>query len=182
LSFVAPLPERSEDARRRIGHLIPVANHKTPRRTLRAFTQFYTTSLHRTKRLVLSQKPAELAHLELVDQHAWEKYQTYLQRTSPLERAEFYQRQMKERGLRTAQAVAAVVGESGDMVRRHLRILELPETVRTYLRDNRTPENLRFFSLRELLKLVRVGDPKATTRRFRELLAEARGSVTGRRP
>jgi hypothetical protein len=137
-------------------------------------TPAYAVCRRRSKSFVLDSKPEALRHLDLIDAHAWKQYQTYLARVSPLERAEFYARQMKERALPSAEALSKIVGESADSVRRHLRLLDLPAQVRDHLHAQRTPENLRFFSLRELLKLVRVGDPKAILREFRELLAQAK--------
>jgi hypothetical protein len=81
---------------------------------------------------------------------------------------------MRERGLASAEAVARVVGESGDVVRRHLRILALPTPIRDYLRQHRTPEILRIFSARELLRLVRLGDPKLVMREFRVMLRDGK--------
>jgi hypothetical protein len=62
------------------------------------------------------------------------------------------------------------------MVRRHLRLLDLPQGIRDYLRDHRSPALMRFFSLRELLKLTRLGDEKLVIRQFRELLAWTGGA------
>ncbi len=153
-------------------HLIPSAHHFV-RRPFRAATPYYTVSRHRDRAAVLGDKPAAFRHRGEVDQKLWKQYQTYLARTTPLERAEFYARQMRERGLASATAVARAVREERHVVRRYLRLLELPEAIRQYLAEHRTPANVRYFSEAKLRELVRIGDAKAAMRRFRIMLVEA---------
>ena len=73
-----------------------------PRRTLRAATPYYELSRHRSRKAILAPRPEALRHLDRIDQKVWKQYQTHLGRISPLERAEFYGRHMRERGLRSA--------------------------------------------------------------------------------
>lgn len=159
--------------RRLVGNTVRATNHP-PRRALCVATPCYTVTRDRARRFVLDDKPESLEHFDVNSVKAWKRYQTYLSRTSPLERAEFYLRQMRERKLASAEAVARVVGDSGDIVRRHLRILDLPAPIRDYLRRHRSPELLRIFSARELLRLVRLGDPKLIMREFRVLLGDGK--------
>ena len=159
-----------------VGDLIPSAHQISEfhsRRTLRAATPYYTVSQNGARRAVLGARPKALLHLGRIDQKIWKQYQTYLGRTTPLERAELYARQMRERGLRSAPALARALGEERHVVRRFLRLLELPQAIRQYLAEHRTPQVVRYFTEARLRELLRIPDARAALRRFREMVAEA---------
>lgn len=134
---------------------------------------YYTVSQHRDRKAQLGSKPDALHHLGEIDQKVWKQYQTYLDRQTPLERAEFYARQMQERRLASTSAGATALGEERHVVRRYLRLLELPEPIRKYIAEHRTPELTRYFSEARLRELLRVADVNARSRRFREMIREA---------
>ncbi len=156
-----------------MGLVILPANQE-PRRTLRILAPFYARRLHREPEIALEEKPEVLGHVDAIDQKVWKQYETYLKATAAWERAEFYGRQMKERGVKTAASLAQVVGDPDHMISRYLRLLELPAPILEYLKAHRTPENLKYFSHRMLEELVRLGSPKAAWARFREMLVEAK--------
>jgi len=64
----------------------------------------------RNKTLELTPKPQELPEGS-VDQRSWHQYQAYLSRIRPVARAEFYQRLMESRGLKSIRALAKLIGE-----------------------------------------------------------------------
>jgi len=156
-----------------VGHVILPANHKE-RRTLRILAPFYARRLHREPEIALEEKPEVLEHVDAIDQKVWKQYETFLKATAAWERAEFYARQMEERGVKTAASLAKVVGDPDHMISRYLRLMELPTPILDHLKAHRTPENLKYFSHRMLEELVRLGNPKAAWRRFQEMLGEAK--------
>jgi len=156
-----------------VRHQAPGANPSGASRSLRVATPCYSVSGGKRSRLVVGDKPDLLKHLERVDRKIWEQYQNHLKRTTPLERAEFYARQMEAMGLKSAAALERLLKEPPLRVWRALKILELPEPVLQFLREHRTPEHVRYFTERKLLALLRLREPRRIWRRFQEMVAEA---------
>jgi len=153
---------------------LPSANQIGNRRSLRAATGYYTRWIERSKAFVLGEKPGLLKHLGSVDKRVWKQYQTHLHRATPLERAEFYAREMKERRAKSHQALSLLLGELRNRVGRSMKLLALPDPIKDFLRQHREPEYLRYFSENRLQELVRLGDPRAAWHRFQEMVKEAR--------
>ncbi len=152
-------------------HRAPAANHSGP--TFRVSTPCYRRVKGRKTLLALGDKPDPLKHLDRIDQTIWEQYQVHLKRTTPLERAQFYAWQMEARGLKSTAALERALGEPFHRVWRALRLLELPEPVKRYLEEHRTPEMVRYFTERKLLSLLKLRDPRPIWRRFQDMLSEA---------
>ncbi len=143
-------------------------------RSLRDVTPYYSRSIDRRKEFVLGHKPGVLKDLERLNQKIWKQYQTLLKRErTPLERAEFYAREMKERRMRSYRALSLLLGEPVNRVGRTIKLLELPEPIKRFLAEHRTPEILRYFTERRLGELVRL-DARAAWTRFQAMVAEAR--------
>jgi len=53
-------------------------------------TPYYTRLANRHKEFVLGEKPGVLKHAKSLKKGVWRQYQTYLNRKSPVERAEFW--------------------------------------------------------------------------------------------
>jgi len=111
--------------------------------------------------------------MDSIDQAAWKQYETYLNRTTPLERAEFYARKMEGGRFRSIRALARSLGEHVSGVARHLKLLELPELIQDWLREHRTPEFVRFFTEKRLLGLLPLGDSRAAWKQFQTMVEEA---------
>jgi len=88
--------------------LLPTKQPPLPEgRALRDVTPYYSRSVDRRKVFVLGPKPGVLKDLGRIDKKVWEQYQTVLKRQkTPLERAEFYAREMKERRMRSFRALS----------------------------------------------------------------------------
>ncbi len=157
-----------------VAHLLLSANHDAPRRSLRAATGYYTRWIDRSKAFVLGEKPGLLKHLSSVDKRVWMQYHVHLDRTTPLERAEFYEREMGARRARSHRALSLLLGEPEKRVGRFMKLLRLPEPIKDFLRQHREPEYLRYFSENRLHELVRLGDSRAAWRRFQEMVAQAK--------
>ncbi len=142
--------------------------------TLRVWTPCFRRIINRRQVLVLDQKPEILRNLTRLDRNTWRQYENHLARAHPLDRAEAFARQMEARRLKSGHALERLLGLPCNSVRRALRLLDLPEPIRTYLKQERSPANQRFFTERRLLELVRIGDAKGLGRRFQEMLEEAR--------
>lgn len=159
-----------------VAHRLLVANNcpRSARRTLRAATPYYSRWVNRRKELVLSEKPDVVRHLGSLSKKVLKQYQTFLKRgQTPLEEAEFYARQMESRGLKSLAALALLLKLPAKRVSRHVLLLGLPEPIKRFLAEHRTPEVLRYFSERKLHKLVRL-DARSAWRRFQAMVAEAR--------
>ena len=146
----------------------------SPGRALRAVTPYYSRTSDRRKEIVLGAKPDVLRGVGgNLDKKAWKQYQTYLKRTTPIDRAEFYAREMKERRMRSYRALSLLLGDPINRVGRYVKLLELPEPIKAFLREHREPKYLRYFSERRLRELVSLGNARAAWRRWREMIREA---------
>ncbi|MBI2932798.1 MAG: hypothetical protein HYY16_14215 [Planctomycetes bacterium] len=146
-------------------------------RSINARTVFFTLARNNRRGFVLDQKPDLLKHLDTVDQAAWEQYETHLSRVSPLERAESYRGLMEQMGLKSICALARVVGKDESGIRQYLNLLKLPAPIQQFLKENRTPAYLRYFSEKRLRDLLKIGDPRLAWQRFRNMLADARSEA-----
>ncbi len=143
------------------------------RRPLRAPTPCYSRWADRRREFVLGQKPDALKGVGSIHKRVWDQYQNHLERTTPLERARFYARQMEARGLRSTAALERLLGLPTLRIWRALRLLELPEPIQRFLDEHRTPAVIRYFTERKLLELLKLGDARRIGRRFQELVGEA---------
>jgi hypothetical protein len=142
-------------------------------RPLRDITPYYSRSVDRRKVFVLGPKPGILKGLGSLEKKVREQYQTVLKRQkTPLERAEFYAREMKERRMRSFRALSLLLGEPVNRVGRYIKLLELPEPIKGFLRDHREPKYLRYFSERRLGELACL-DARSAWRRFQGMVREA---------
>jgi hypothetical protein len=164
------------DRRRLVPLQAPGVKHigaGVPRPSLRVATPCYTKVTQRHKSYVLGSKPNALKHVSRVDQKAWKQYQSHLERTSPLDRAEFYARQMEIRKVTSPWILEKHLNEPFGRVWRALKLLGLPEPIRKFLKEHRTPEYVRYFTERKLLALLKLGDSRSAWRGFREMVGEA---------
>ena len=148
--------------------------NKSPQRTLRAATQFFTRAQGKRRFFALDEKPELLKHLDTIDQRAWEQYEAHLRRIPALDRAEFYRRLMEENKLRSVCALARLVGKQEEGIRPYLNLLKLPAPILQYLREHRDPATVRYFTEKTLRPLLKLGDPREAWRRFQEMIPEAR--------
>ena len=140
---------------------------------LRVATPCYSRISKRRREFILSSKPEPLKHLREIDQKVWQQYQSHLERVTPLDRAEFYARQMEARGVKSPWILEKLLDEPFGRVWRALKLLQLPEPIRLFLKEQRQPGYLRYFTERKLLGLIRLGDTRTAWRRFREMIGEA---------
>ena len=157
-----------------VAHQLPVANNYPPsRRTLKAVTPYHTRLVNQRKELVFAEKPAALRHLGSLNKKVLKQYQTLLKRErTPLEEAGFYVQQMESRGLKSLASLARLLGLPKKRVTRHVQLLGLPEPIKRFLTEHRTPEYIRYFSEGRLHELVRL-DARSAWRCFQALIVEA---------
>ncbi|MHC4606853.1 MAG: hypothetical protein ACYTAF_07930 [Planctomycetota bacterium] len=108
-----------------------------------------------------------------VNKKAWKQYESHLKRTTPLDRAEFYAREMKERRMHSFCALSLLLGEPVKRISRHIKLLDLTEPIKAFLQEHREPKYVRYFSEHRLRELVRLANPRVAWRRFREMVREA---------
>jgi hypothetical protein len=76
-------------------------------------------------------------------------------------------------GLNSIRGLAKITGEDWSYIAKIIRTLDLPETIKDFLRSNKNdPAILQFFHLRKLLDIVRQGEERQQLARFRELIEE----------
>ncbi len=151
---------------------LPAKQFSTRGRPLRALTPYYTRCTDRHKEFILGEKPGVLKHVDTLQERVWKQYQNHLKRTTPLERAEYYLREMKSRRIRSYRALSMLLGEPHNRVWLHIQLLELPEPVKAFLREHRGPEHLRYFTERRLRELRKLRGSRAIWKRFRAMVAE----------
>lgn len=142
-------------------------------RPLRALSPYYTRISQRHKEFVLGEKPRVLKHAGSLKKGIWRQYQVYLKRRPPIERAEFYVRELKERRVGSFRALSVLLGEPVERITRLVRLLKLPEPVKAILRKHREPEFLRYFTETRLGDLLKLRDARTVWRRFQEMIREA---------
>ncbi len=136
-------------------------------------TPYYTRLIDQRKELVLAEKPAALKHLKSLNKKVLKQYQTLLKRErTPLEEAECYVREKEYRGLKSLAALARLLGLPRKRVTRHVQLLALPEPIKRFLTEHRTPEYVRYFSEGRLHELLRL-DARSAWRRFQTMVREA---------
>lgn len=89
---------------------------------------------------------------------------------------------MKEaHGVNTVRGLSMITGEHWSYIAKILRVLELPESVKDFLRENKNdPYIVKLFTLRRLLDIVRQGEKQPQLNRFSELVEEfGVGNCTG---
>jgi hypothetical protein len=129
--------------------------------------------VNQRKELVLSEKPAALRHLGSLNKKVQRQYQTLLKRErTPIEEAAFYVREKEYRGLKSLAALARLMGLPRKRVTRHVQLLGLPEPIKRFLAEHRTPEYIRYFSEGRLHELVRL-DSRSAWRQFQVMIREA---------
>lgn len=74
---------------------------------------------------------------------------------------------------RSIRALARSLAEHVSGVARHLKLLELPEPIRNWLREHRTPEYVRYFTEKRLLELIPLGNSRVAWKRFQTMIEEA---------
>lgn len=144
-----------------------------PSRPLRGIAPYYSRCIDRRKEFVLGPKPGVLKHVGSIDKKFWKQYQMHLARTTPLERAELYDREMKERRMRSFRVLSLLLGEPVNRVGRYIKLLDLPEPIKAFLRQHREPHYRRHFTERQLQELVKLGDSRAMWGRFHAMVREA---------
>ena len=141
---------------------------------------YYTVINKAKQHFRLGSRPQDLSDIETIEQKAWEKHQSYLNRLErfPLDKAEYYLRLKEVHGVRSVRGLARITGEDWSCVARILRIPELPDTIKDFLKSNKEVALIvKLFSLRKLLDIIRQGEERLQMARFSEFLSEGREGV-----
>ncbi len=136
---------------------------------------FYTIINKFRQKFCLGNRPEDLEQIATIERRALEKHQAHLNRLErfPLDKAEYYLRLKESHGVNSVRGLAKVTGEDWSYIAKILRTLELPESIKDFLKSNKNdPAILKFFHLRKLLDIVRQGEERLQLSRFRELMQE----------
>ena len=136
---------------------------------------FYTIIKSFRQKFCLGERPEDLDHIVTIEQRTWEKHLTHLSRLErfPLDKAEYYLRLKESRGVNSIRELAKITGEDWSYIAKIIRTLELPDSIKDFLRSNKSnPAILQFFHLRKLLDIVRQGEERQQLTRFREMIEE----------
>ncbi len=135
---------------------------------------FYTIIKSFRQKLCLGNRPEDLDHITTIEKRTWEKHLAHLNRLErfPLDKAEYYLRLKESQGVNSIRGLAKITGEDWSYIAKIIRTLDLPESIKDFLRSNKDPDILQFFHLRKLLDIVRQGEERLQLVRFRELMTE----------
>jgi hypothetical protein len=140
---------------------------------------FYTIIRSARQKFCLGNRPEDLDHIATIEQRTWEKHLAHLNRLErfPLDKAEYYLRLKESHGVNSIRGLARITGEDWSYIAKIIRTLELPDSIKDFLRNNKNdPAILQFFHLRKLLDIVRQGEERLQLSRFRELVQEFEGN------
>ena len=136
---------------------------------------FYTIIRSFRQKFCLGERPEDLDHIATIEQRTWEKHLTHLNRLErfPLDKAEYYLRLKESHGVNSVRGLAKITGEDWSYIAKIIRTLDLPDSIKDFLRNNKSdPAILQFFHLRKLLDIVRQGEERQQLIRFREMVEE----------
>ncbi len=148
--------------------------NKAQTRVFKFSQAFYSIFNNRRQQIVFGERPEDLTDVHSIDKRIWEKHQTYLKRIEnfPLKKAAYYRKLRETTGVKSVRALSELTGEDWSYIARVLKTLELPESVRNFLKENQNAEIVKQFHLRRLLEIVRLGDESSQLARFRTMLDE----------
>jgi len=134
---------------------------------------FYFAMENHKKRFHFGYRPEDLAHIDTINQRALKKHQVYLNRLDrfPLDKAELCLRLKEAHGVNTVRGLSEITGEDWSYIAKVLRLLDLPEQIKDFLRNNKNdPAIVKLFNLARLLDIVRQGEEGVPLVKFREYL------------
>ena len=121
----------------------------------------------------LGYRPEDLAQIDIIKKKIWNKHQSYIKRLEqfPLEKAELYLRLKEAHGVNTVRGLSEITGEEWSYIAKILRLLDLPEQIKDFLRNNKSDSSVvKLFNLKRLLDIVRQGEESLQLARFREIM------------
>ena len=82
---------------------------------------FYTVIKDHKQQFRFGYRPEDLAHIDTIEQKAWEKHEVYLKRLErfPLDKAEYYARMKEIHGISTVREIAAYRANSYHLTNPH---------------------------------------------------------------
>lgn len=136
---------------------------------------FYIIIRSFRQKFCLGKRPEDLDQIATIEKRAWERHLAHLNRLErfPLDKAEYYLRLKQSQGVNSIRGLAKITGEDWSYIAKIIRTLDLPESIKEFLRSNKNnPAILQFFHLRKLLDIVRQGEERLQLARFREIVQE----------
>ncbi|MCK5214369.1 MAG: hypothetical protein KAR05_03335 [Candidatus Omnitrophica bacterium] len=134
---------------------------KTCPRTYWVEFPFYFALDNHKKRLCFGYRHEDLDYIDTINKNVLKKHQAYLNRLDrfPLDKAELYLRLKEAHGVNSIRGLSEVTGEDWSYIAKVIRLLDLPEQIKDFLRNNkRDPSIVKLFNLKRLLDIVRQGE------------------------
>jgi hypothetical protein len=134
---------------------------------------FYFALDNHKKYFCFGYRPEDFNYIDTINNRALKKHQAYLNRLEqfPLDKAELYLRLKEAHGVSTVRGLSKITGEDWSYIAKVLRLLDLPDLIKDFLRNNKNdPEMVQFFNLSKLLDIVRQGEEALQLSRFREFM------------
>lgn len=121
-------------------------------------------------------RPKELCEVETIDQKVLKQHEAHLGRLEnfPLKKAEFYRNLQRTTGIKSVRGLSEITGEDWSYIARVLKTLELPESIQTFLKDQRGSEIVKYFNVRRLLEIARLRDKSTQVAKFNSIICEVR--------
>ena len=136
------------------------------------FPFYFVLGNHR-KQFCFGYRPEDLDYIDTINKKALKKHQVYLNRLDrfPLDKAEFYLRLKEAHGVNTVRDLSRITGKDWSYIAKVIRLLDLPEQIKDFLRNNKSdPSLVKLFSLKRLLNIVQQGEEYLQMARFREIM------------
>jgi len=149
---------------------------KTFPRTYWVEFPFYFALDNHKKYICFGYRPEDLNYIDTINKKALKRHRAYLNRLDhfPLDKAELYLRLKESHGVNSVRDLSKITGEDWSYIAKVLRVLELPDPIKDFLRNNKNnPETVQFFNLSKLLDIVREGEEDAQIVKFRHYLEKA---------
>lgn len=134
---------------------------------------FYFAFDNHKKRICFGYRPEDFEYIEIINKRALRKHQAYFNRLDrfPLDKAELYLRLKESHGVSSVRGLSKITGEDWSYIAKVLRVLELPEPIKEFLRNNKSDHvTVKTFNLSKLLDIVQQGEEKLQLKYFREIV------------
>lgn len=113
-----------------------------------------------------------MADVETINMQVLDRQRVFLERLEnfPLKKAEYYQELKATTGVKSVRGLSEITGEDWSYIAKILRTLELPTSIRDYLKNHQNPELVKRFHLKHLLELVHSGNVEEQFIKFKNKL------------
>ena len=101
---------------------------------------FYTIIRRFRQKYCLGERPEDLDRTATIEKRAWERHLAHLNRLErfPLDKAEYYLGLKESHGVNSIRGLAKITGEDWSSIAKIIRTLELPDSIKDFLRNSKS--------------------------------------------